>query len=142
MTSGLQPYSPPNVASLAINHNLVNGQITLAPFGQITPAAGVTSFSLASFRFGCVEITETSAASVAEGCVVSVSGTYVGGGQVPEKTFAFANTKLMQNSLLLAEFPAAVYTNLANITIAVATSAIAVSSTGIYIDNLVHCNYS
>ena len=139
---GVTPFSSPNVASLAINHKLVNGQLTLAAFGHLTPAAGVHSFSLSSFRFGCYEITETNLAAVVEGCALTVSGTYVGGGQVPEMTFAFAPTKLTANTMALAELPVAEYSNLANVTIAVAGSAIAVLTIGVYVDNLVHCNHS
>ena len=97
--------------------------MTLNPFGEISAGPGVDYFDLRSFYFGCITDLENSEVTTSEGCTISVTGFDYSDQQVPEATFAFAPTKLVDQSLVLAELPNT-YVALKNVTIGIADASL------------------
>ena len=77
------------------------------------------------------------------GCVISVTGFYITGQQIPSTTFSFAPTKAEGAPLVLGVFPST-YVALKNLTLALAAGGAVgdFTNTVLTIDDFVHCNYS
>ena len=92
------------------------GTINLNPFGNIVASSGAAFFNLHSFYFGCVVNDANSAATSAQGCVISVTGFTLAGKQVPVATFSFAPTAALNQHMVQALLPSS-YANLLNVTV-------------------------
>lgn len=133
------PHSKPQQAGAAGPIDLLQlGDLTLNTYAQLVRGPGVKSFALKSFYFGLGTDTG-STAGLAQGGTVAVTGFDVNGNQVPTVSLSYAPEAALNQPLKLATLPST-YTNLANVSIGVATSEPITERTYIALDDVVHVN--
>lgn len=138
--SPIKPASEPNTAAVAVQEDLLSGDLTLTPQHTAFKNDAIRYFDLIQLFFGCAVNDLTTVASEATGCGIGVSGYNTAGQMVGIASFNYADDELMEASMARAILPAS-FVGLVNFTVALATSAAVVADTVILIDNVTHVNY-
>ena len=135
------PHSAPQHAGAAGPIDLLQlGQLTLNTYAQIVRGSTITSFDLQSFWFGFGTDTGTTA-GLAQPGTLSVVAYDTTGKQLPVQTFSYVPDNTIDAHLVYAELPGT-FTNLQNVTFAVASSEPVAERTYIALDNVRHINHS